>query len=127
MKYGVKVEFVPEEKTMHFTQQGMAFLLKLKDPTNTEETVKVSVENNVDFELYTGVYTSDQLPIDLDISSKDDGLVAQGTGQPSFNLVSLGDHKFSNTEIGLTITFIPEENKMKFKQGGSEYEMVLKE
>jgi len=124
LKYGVKVRFIPEQKMMHFEQQGMAFELSMKSAAKASTS---STPIKVDLDQYLGTYTSDQLPLDITFSKEEGKLIAQGTGQPSFPLTAEGEHVFSNEEIGLLITFIPEEKKMRFVQAGAEFEMKLEE
>lgn len=126
MKHSVKITFVPEENKMHFAQGAMEVVFTLKDPT-TKETVQTKVPVDTNLDAYVGVYASHALPMDLTISAEGDRLKGQGTGQQSFELLSIGDHQFSNQEIGLTITFIPEEKKMNFVQGAAAFEMNLVE
>ena len=131
--HGVKIEFFPEEKKMHFEQQGYAFDLVLQETVVREESEEaepsgIAIEiKNEDLDQYLGTYTSDELPIDLTISMKENQLVGQGEGQPSFTLLAEGPHTYTNKDIGLVITFIPEEHKMQFVQGGAAFEMVSKE
>ena len=129
MKYGVKMAFNPEENTLHFEQQGYAFdLVKQSEASvgGIEEKTTSSVVASNNLDQYLGTYTSDLLPIDLTISKDENKLVGQGEGQPSFTLKAEGEHTYSNKQIGLTITFVPGENKMNFVQGGKAFEMVLK-
>ena len=123
MQYGVKMEFVPQESKLLFEQQGHKFELLIQDDKQ-QDIVDTSEKNIEDLDKYIGTYTSDKLPIDLKISREDDHLIGQGDGQPSFTLSSDGNHKYSNKEIGLTITFIPNEKKMKFVQGSAAFEMT---
>ncbi|MEM8528701.1 MAG: serine hydrolase domain-containing protein [Bacteroidota bacterium] len=114
---GLTITFMPEEGKMTFEQGGAQF----------EMTKKVEEASNENLDQYLGVYTSDELPIDLTISKEGDQLIGQGEGQPNFKLTAKGDHVFTNDEIGLTITFMPEEGKMSFEQGGASFEMKIKE
>lgn len=123
-QYGVKIKFVPEENKMRFEQQGMAFELTLKGDSEPVEPVQSVAQKSEDLDKYLGTYTSDALPIDLTISKKENQLIGQGDGQPSFTLSAEGDHVYSNKDIGLTITFSPDENKIQFEQGGAAFEMV---
>jgi len=127
MKYGVKIKFEPENGKMHFEQQGMKFELSLKAVDETETSEDAADLNNSDLDRYIGTYSSDALPIDLTVSRKDDQLMGQGDGQQPFSLTSAGKHSYKNKEIGLSITFIPEEKKLNFIQGGATFEMTLKE
>jgi len=133
--YGVRIEFVPSEKLMHFEQNGMAFDFVMKEEaedaleTAADEVVDEAMEKRtveittVDLDQYVGIYSSEKLPLDLTISREENTLVGQGTGQPAFILETEGDDVFSNKEIGLTINFKPKENKMSFEQGGMAFEM----
>ena len=121
MKLGIKMHFKPSEKTMHFEQGGLKFKLTLKQSLESIEAT------NEDLDQYLGTFVSDQLPIDLTVRREGNTLICQGTGQPSFPLTTEGNHKFSYKEIGLKITFIPEENKMLFEQGGASFEMKLEQ
>lgn len=126
IELGVNVKFMPSEKMLKFEQRGMAFDFTLK----AEEDIEVSAQSESivtrDLDQYVGTYTSDALPIDLTISKKENHLIGQGEGQPSFILSNDGGHLFSNKEIGLMITFEPEVGKMKFEQGGASFEMIAK-
>lgn len=121
VKYGVKITFQASEEKMIFEQQGIKFELNLKKANEELKLVSQGVSN---LSQYTGVYKSDLLPMDLTISEEGNVLIAQGTGQPSFRLKDEGEHVFSNKEIGLSITFVPSEDKMSFIQGGALYEML---
>lgn len=120
MKYGVKITFIPSEKKMQFEQQGMKFDFTMQDSSKSVEST------NEDLDQYLGVYESDQLPMDLTITKEGDKLFGQGTGQDSFPLESEGNHIFSNKQIGLSITFMPDEKKLVFEQGGAKFEMTKK-
>lgn len=128
MQYGVKMTFDPEKNALRFEQQGMTFdLLRKGETTAPDEPVQAKIYAGNGLEQYLGTYTSDLLPIDLTISQEAGQLIGQGEGQPSFTLVAEGEHTYSNKEIGLTITFIPTENKMHFVQGTAMFEMVLED
>lgn len=76
-----------------------------------------------DITLYTdyiGVYGAADFPIDITIFIKDNMLMAQGQGQPSFSLNPTGLHQFDYRKAGITMEFIIEENKLSFNQGGQE-------
>jgi len=122
MQLGVKIEFFPEEKRMHFEQQGYAFDLTLQENTEKEEVKEILIQ---DLSPYLGTYTSDELPIDITISENQGKLIAKGQGQPSFELNHKEGHIYRNKEIGLSITFYPEQGKIDLLQGGAVFEMVL--
>lgn len=76
---------------------------------------------------YTGIYSSPQLPLELKIFREGIILLAQGTGQPSFQLEGYDTHKFKFDRAGLTIEFKPDEGKLILNQGGASYEMIRKD
>ncbi|MDZ7848652.1 MAG: serine hydrolase [Owenweeksia sp.] len=85
-----------------------------------EETKKLDSKT---LEQYTGTYATPELPIKVTITHKNGFLVGQGSGQPPFQLKPEGEHRFSFAQAGLALEFMPEENKMILKQGGTEYVM----
>ncbi|MGL4294004.1 MAG: serine hydrolase domain-containing protein [Bacteroidales bacterium] len=74
-----------------------------------------------DLDLYTGIYSNDQLPIKLTIKKKGDILEAQGTGQPSFPLEAKSKNIFKYTQGGIVIEFDPEKSTLVLKQGGGTF------
>lgn len=78
-------------------------------------------------ETFIGTYTSPQLPIDLKIFREGARLFGQGTGQPAFPLTPVDDNTFKFDQAGLSVEFIPEENKLMLTQGGGTFEMIRQE
>lgn len=76
--------------------------------------VKPEILNN-----YVGVYSSNQLPIKIEIRNKNGEMEAQGTGQKSFILNAINEKTFVFDPAGIRLIF--ENNKMTLKQGSSEY------
>ncbi|TVR88756.1 MAG: class A beta-lactamase-related serine hydrolase [Saprospirales bacterium] len=72
---------------------------------------------------YTGYYTSETFPLNIRITAEGNTLMGQATGQPPFPLEPRGDHIFTLDQVGLRLTFEPEENKMVLKQGGMNFVM----
>jgi len=70
---------------------------------------------------YTGVYTSAQLPIKLTISNKENILVAQATGQSSFEMEASGIDTFRFDLAGITIKFDTLKNQLTLIQGGKNF------
>jgi len=95
--------------------------------TTTDESPELAASSINDINQYLGTYTCDLLPINLTISKEQDQLIGQGEGQSSFTLTASGNHTYSNKDIGITITFVPDENKMHFAQGEAEFEMILED
>lgn len=80
-----------------------------------------------DLEKYVGTYATDQLPLEIKITSKDDRLYAQATGQGEFGLDAVDTHEFEFSMAGVVMVFTPEEHKMLLKQGGQDFRFVRKE
>lgn len=74
-----------------------------------------------ELEPYTGVYVSTSLPMKIAVRVKEKGLVAQATGQVSFELTPHGDHRFSNERAGIDVVFVPEKGDMSLSQAGGRY------
>lgn len=76
--------------------------------------------------LYSGTYTSPQMPLEIRIFVENAALFAQGTGQPSFPLEFVEGDTFKFDQANLKITFRPKENKMELTQNGVKYEFTRK-
>lgn len=72
---------------------------------------------------YTGIYSSQGLPIKLTVMIQDDRLYAQGTGQPAFPLEYTGGHLFAFDAAGIKLEFMPESNQMVLIQMGQRFVM----
>jgi len=73
---------------------------------------------------YTGVYSSPGFPLKVTISVKENTLIGQATGQPSFPLEAYEINKFRFDPAGLKMEFLPEKDKMILRQGGGEFELT---
>ncbi len=74
-----------------------------------------------DLDQYTGVWSSDQLPVKITITRENGGLKAQGTGQPAFPLEAKAKDRFAFEQAGIALEFNPAEKKMILKQGGGTF------
>jgi len=79
-----------------------------------------------DLDKYVGTYATDQLPLEIKITSKDNKLFAQATGQPEFGMDAVDTHKFEFTPAGVVMIFDIDDNKMVLKQAGQEYKFIKK-
>ena len=70
---------------------------------------------------YAGVYSSEQLPVKITISRENNGLKAQGSGQPAFPLEAFAKDQFRFDQAGIVMEFQPAEKKMILKQGGGTF------
>ena len=72
-------------------------------------------------DAYLGIYASSQVPLKIYISKKDNTLIAQANGQPSFPLESTTVNSFKFDPAGIVLEFNAEKKEMLLKQGGKEY------
>jgi CubicO group peptidase (beta-lactamase class C family) len=82
------------------------------------EFAEAVVLSSEELDQYLGVYSSPTLPLKLTITKKGNMLIGQGTGQPSFNLEALGDHRFIFDAASLKLEFKPEAQQLILHQGG---------
>ncbi|MBF4491616.1 beta-lactamase family protein [Flavobacterium sp. MR2016-29] len=72
-------------------------------------------------DLYSGTYGSSQIPLKISISKKDNTLIAQATGQPSFPLEATAVNIFKFDAAGVVLEFNAGKKEMILKQGGKEF------
>jgi CubicO group peptidase (beta-lactamase class C family) len=72
-------------------------------------------------ESYSGTYGSLQIPLKISITKKENTLIAQATGQPSFPLEATAINKFKFDAAGVVLEFNSDKKEMLLKQGGKEY------
>ena len=87
-----------------------------------KETAALILQSG-DLDKYLGVYSSPDFPLKVTITKKENVLVGQATGQPSFPLEAYETDKFKFDQAGLKLEFIPADNKMMLRQGGGEFEL----
>lgn len=80
------------------------------------------VVNPEDLDSYPGVYSSSQIPIKITVTRKNNTLIAQGSGQPSFPLEATEKDKFKFDQAGVVMEFNPANHTMILKQGGGQFE-----
>jgi len=74
-----------------------------------------------DLYKYAGVYASQQMPLKITITIKNESLLGQATGQPSFPLEATAKDVYKFEQAGLVMEFNPQENSLILKQGGGEF------
>ena len=77
--------------------------------------------SSADLAPYLGAYSSEQIPLKITISQKDNILIAQATGQSSFPLEAVKKDIFQFQKAGLVVEFNPAENAFILKQGGGTF------
>ena len=91
-------------------------------PTFNTEMDSIST----DLDQYLGIYVNPDFPLEITISRRDDSLIAQATGQPSFILEPFALHKYKYDPAGFTMEFIPAEKRMILRQYGGVIEFKIK-
>ncbi|WP_123773914.1 serine hydrolase [[Flexibacter] sp. ATCC 35103] len=126
------LDYFPEEKlALAITSNGAmgydnnsVLLCALSSYFNKPFTMPVFTSITVTAETldpYLGTYGSAQIPLKIDITKKDNILVAQATGQPSFPLEATAANIFKFDAAGIILEFNPDKKEMILKQGGKEF------
>ena len=71
-----------------------------------------------DLDIYLGEYSSNDIPLNIKITKSGNSLVAQATGQASFNLEASSKHIFTFEQAGVILEFNPDKKELTLKQGG---------
>ncbi|XOV93294.1 MAG: serine hydrolase domain-containing protein [Bacteroidota bacterium] len=72
-----------------------------------------------DLEQYLGVYTSQESPLVITISQKEDTLLAQPEGQKIYTMDAMEKDFFKHHESGVTLEFDPSTKTMVMRQGSN--------
>lgn len=87
----------------------------------TSETVS---ENKVDLSAYLGEFSSDALPVVVNVTEKNSDLVAIVEGQPPVPLTNEGGGKFVFEEADLEIQYNSKKSGFEMKIGGQAFEFT---
>lgn len=74
-----------------------------------------------DRKSYVGEYSSQQLPLEIKIFAQGDSLMAQATGQSSFELTAYSNREFKFDPAGITLLFEADKQEFTLIQGGGKY------
>lgn len=77
-------------------------------------------------EQYTGVYGSEDFPLDLEIKIKDGSLYGQATGQSEFPLTAESETRFRFKLAGIVINFEADKNRLTITQHGKDTVLTKK-
>lgn len=72
-------------------------------------------------DLYLGMYQSQEVPIKIAITKRENRLFAEATGQPAFLLEASTSNTFKFDPAGIVLEFDASKKEMILKQGGKEY------
>jgi len=73
-----------------------------------------------DLQQYPGAYKSPNTSLVIDVSVKNDFLLAQPHGQKAYTMEATGKDKFLHGKTGVTLEFIPVKKQMIMRQGKQE-------
>ncbi len=107
-------------KTMGLTHE----YLNIDSEKYAAEILKIPMEiSEEELQKYLGVYATSKLPMKITVTKKGNVLVAQGSGQLSFDLVPIDEHTFEYAAANIVLVFNTEKGVMTLKQGGMDFEM----
>ncbi len=130
------LSYSPEEKlSVAITSNGSSYLmdnvLACALSSYFNKSFDMPTFNYVDLksevlDLYLGQYESQQIPIKIAITKKENKLFGQVTGQPAFPLEATATNSFKFEPAGLVLEFDANKKQMILKQGGQEFLFVKK-
>lgn len=123
--------YFPNEKlTLSITSNGMGYdnnnilLCALSSyfnkPFNMASFTNIAVTTET-LDSYAGTYASLQIPLKISITQKNNIMIAQATGQPSFPLEATAVNIFKFDQAGVVMEFNADKKEMILKQGGKDY------
>ena len=123
--------YFPNEKlTLSITSNGMGYdnnnilLCALSSyfnkPFNMPSFTNIAVTTET-LDSYAGTYGSLQIPLKISITQKNNIMIAQATGQPSFPLEATAVNVFKFDQAGVVMEFNADKKEMILKQGGKDY------
>lgn len=78
-----------------------------------------------ELDKYLGVYTSEQIALEISITKEGASLIAQANGQPALPLEAIEKDTFTFEQAGAKFEFNTKENSMTLFQGGAQIEFSL--
>ncbi|MCC9070131.1 beta-lactamase family protein [Flavobacterium sp. F-65] len=123
--------YYPDEKlSVAITSNGVVYsnnsilLCALSSYFNTPFVIPTFKVLNLEpevLDLYTGQYSSSQIPIKIDITRNENKLFGQATGQAAFPLEATEKTIFKFEQAGVVIEFNVDKKQLILKQGGKEF------
>lgn len=71
-----------------------------------------------ELDMYSGEYSSTEIPLKITVTKSGKTLIAQATGQSAFELQATAKDQFAFEPAGIKMEFHPDTNTMILKQGG---------
>ena len=91
---------------------------------NNRWTSRTALENKVDLSAFLGEFSSDALPIVVNVTEKNSDLVAIVEGQPPIPLTDEGGGKFVFEEADLEIQYNSKKSGFEMRIGGQAFEFI---
>lgn len=120
------VAIIANGTNMNLNDVDITLLNALNNLPFTIPNFNKRIVTSSDLDIYLGIYKSEQLPLKITISKKDNVLFAQATGQSAFPMETLENNQFSFDEAGIMIAFNTKENSFVLNQGGGKF-LFIKE
>lgn len=120
-KQGLMVAICMNGVSYPINDINVAMLHILSNSTYEIPSFKLLSLTPTQLDNYVGVYSSEQLPLKLDITSNGTTLVAQATGQDALPLDAFEQNKFKFEPDGIVLEFNPENTDFVLKQGGQTF------
>jgi len=118
---GIAVAYLANGVNYSLNTMMIGVLSILRNKTYAIPDFKTVTIKSEDLDKYLGVYASAQLPLKITITKKGAVLVAQATGQSSFEMEAAGPNQFKFDAAGITLNFDPAKSQMTLLQGGATY------
>jgi hypothetical protein len=106
----------PMVKAKVFRGEVLPVRVVLEKPAEAAKPA-VAVDAKV-LEAYSGIYNSDQIPLDIKVLVKDGKLFLQATGQPEIQMKAASATQFEFAPAGVAVEFDSPET-FTLKQGGA--------
>ena len=119
----VKIVFAGDKKSFVLQQRGGEFEFQKSGEVEAVNYLTLSKEQ---LEKFVGVYHSEDLNMDLDVTLDGNQLKGQGTGQAAFPLNATSEDTFVFKPADIEIKFDVISNKLSLKQHGRDFVLVKK-
>ena len=118
-----KVSFALTSNGSNFKNNNIAIALlsaAFNQPYEIPSFTKIDLTSE-DLDPYLGIYASKEIPIKITITKNENTLIAQATGQSSFELEATDKNTFKFDPAGIVLEFKANDKKMILNQGGKTY------
>ncbi len=114
------IAFKTKKKITWLKTDGGIFM-DADDKNNTWGTKAGITLSGTELDKYTGVYSTNKIPVKMEITREGNSLMAEPTGQEKIMLTNTEKDTFTYDTAGVVIVFDTVKNEMILKQGGSTF------